>query len=91
MRLITVIWLFLFSIANTNFAQSISDATQSCIDCHESINPGIVQDWLSSRHAKVDPAEALKKKIGAPNLQRKHSRQSGQYRRWLLRMSWSQY
>ncbi len=61
MRLITVTGLFLFSIVSIGFAQTISDATQSCIDCHESVHPGIVQDWLSSRHAKTLPAEALKK------------------------------
>jgi len=61
MRLITTICFVLFSIANMGFAQTISDATQSCIDCHESINPGIVQDWMSSRHSKTMPAEALKK------------------------------
>jgi len=61
MRSIAAVLIFLFSIANLVSAQTISDATQSCIDCHESIQSGIVQDWLSSRHSKTIPAEALKK------------------------------
>ncbi len=61
MRSIAAVLIFLFSIAKLVSAQTISDATQSCIDCHESIQPGIVQDWLSSRHSKTIPAEALKK------------------------------
>jgi hypothetical protein len=39
----------------------ISDESETCIDCHATWNPGIVGDWMRSRHAKVTPAEALKK------------------------------
>ncbi|RKX18658.1 MAG: hydroxylamine oxidase, partial [Candidatus Zixiibacteriota bacterium] len=39
----------------------LSDETQSCITCHETINPGIVGDWLTSRHAKINPKDALEK------------------------------
>lgn len=39
----------------------LSDETQSCITCHETINPGIVEDWLTSRHAKTNPRVALEK------------------------------
>ena len=39
----------------------LSDETQSCITCHETINPGIVGDWLTSRHSKINPKDALEK------------------------------
>ncbi len=47
----------------------VSDLTQDCIACHESIHPGIVADWKRSRHARTTPAQALKK----PELQRRVS------------------
>lgn len=37
--------------------------TRTCIGCHQTYTPGIVEDWLSSRHAKTTPAEALKKPL----------------------------
>ena len=63
MKLFFFIFIFIIFITTITISQtqSISNATQACIDCHSSINPGIVQDWLSSRHAKTTPAEALKK------------------------------
>lgn len=39
----------------------ISEDTRTCIECHSSINPGIVADWKQSRHARVSPSEGLKK------------------------------
>ncbi|MDH5202236.1 MAG: multiheme c-type cytochrome [Nitrospirota bacterium] len=41
----------------------LSSQTQACIGCHNTYTPGIVKDWLSSRHSKVVPAEALKKNV----------------------------
>ncbi len=46
-----------------------SPQTQACIACHSRITPGIVTDWLSSRHAMITPEEALKK----PALERRIS------------------
>ena len=40
----------------------ISEDTETCIECHSSVHPGIVADWKESRMAKVTPAEALKKR-----------------------------
>jgi cytochrome c553 len=37
----------------------VSEATQACIECHKVIHPGVVEDWLKSRHSKVTPQEAL--------------------------------
>ncbi|MHB8091648.1 MAG: multiheme c-type cytochrome [Syntrophales bacterium] len=47
----------------TSGAAVISAATQACIDCHETINPGMVADWRKSLHATVSPAEAIKKPL----------------------------
>jgi len=50
----------------------LSPQTQTCIGCHNSATPGIVKDWLTSRHSRVTPAEALKK----PALERRISVES---------------
>jgi hydroxylamine dehydrogenase len=47
----------------------VSPQTQGCIGCHVIYTPGIVSDWLTSRHAKITPAEGLKK----PPLERRLS------------------
>lgn len=47
----------------------VSAATEECLGCHEEVTPGIVGDWKASRHAKVTPAEALRK----PALERRVS------------------
>lgn len=39
----------------------LSPQTQACIGCHATYTPGIVQDWLKSRHSKTIPTEAMKK------------------------------
>ena len=39
----------------------VSEASESCVFCHENLNPGLVGDWRRSRHARVTPAEALKR------------------------------
>ncbi|HEY3490102.1 MAG TPA: multiheme c-type cytochrome [Candidatus Deferrimicrobiaceae bacterium] len=38
----------------------VSEATAECIGCHESVTPGIVEDWRRSRHSVVTPADGLK-------------------------------
>jgi hydroxylamine dehydrogenase len=48
---------------------SVSSATQDCVACHAGVTPGIVADWKKSLHARVTPAEGLKK----PALQRRVS------------------
>ncbi len=40
----------------------VSEATQECLGCHESIHPGIVQDWKKSRHAATTPKKAMAEK-----------------------------
>ncbi|MGB9629454.1 MAG: multiheme c-type cytochrome [Thermodesulfobacteriota bacterium] len=39
----------------------ISQETLACLDCHKTYTPGIVEDWLKSRHSKTLPSSALKK------------------------------
>jgi hydroxylamine dehydrogenase len=39
----------------------ISDDSETCIECHEIYNPGIVEDWRRSRHAIVTPTDGLKR------------------------------
>jgi hypothetical protein len=39
----------------------LSEKTEECVDCHNVYTPGIVEDWLTSEHARTTPAEALKK------------------------------
>ncbi len=50
-------------------AAPVSEATQACLDCHESATPGIVADWRASAHARTSPAEAVKR----PELERRVS------------------
>ena len=37
----------------------ISEATAECIDCHTIFQPGIVEDWQQSRHARITPTQAM--------------------------------
>ena len=39
----------------------LSPATKACIGCHRTITPGIVNDWLTSRHSKIIASAALEK------------------------------
>lgn len=42
-------------------AGTISEATETCLDCHISITPGIVGDWQKSRHSQISMEDALSK------------------------------
>jgi hypothetical protein len=50
----------------------LSEQTEACLDCHRSISPGIVEDWLSGHHAHESPAQAMKE----PELAREVSSKS---------------
>ncbi len=39
----------------------LSKQTRACVDCHKLYTPGIVEDWLSSGHARTTPTQALEK------------------------------
>ncbi|MEW6001857.1 MAG: multiheme c-type cytochrome [Nitrospirota bacterium] len=72
MKVINFFFIFLL-ISPMSYAGQfpLSDKSQSCIGCHKLFTPGIVEDWLSSRHSKNTPEEALKK----PSLERRFSAQ----------------
>jgi len=40
---------------------SISEETEECLECHSVYTPGIVEDWLTSRHAMTTPEMAIQK------------------------------
>ncbi len=53
--------LFLLLLAGNARAEApMSEDTETCLGCHESIHPGIVQDWKAGRHAHTTPGEAMK-------------------------------
>ena len=51
------------------FPVSLSEQTEVCLDCHRSVTPGIVEDWLTSKHAQNTPQASQAK----PKLERKVS------------------
>lgn len=47
----------------------LSEQTEECLECHRIYSPGIVEDWLESKHAETTPEMALK----VPDLEREVS------------------
>jgi hydroxylamine dehydrogenase len=41
----------------------VSEETQACIECHKNVTPGIVADWLTSRHAGTSPERGQAKPV----------------------------
>jgi hypothetical protein len=37
---------------------AVSEATEACLMCHETLHPGIVGSWRESRHSRITPASA---------------------------------
>jgi hydroxylamine dehydrogenase len=66
-RILSGILIVLSLIGISVFADSpspkkmLSEDTQSCLDCHQSLSPGLFGDWEKSRHAMNTPGEGLKK------------------------------
>jgi len=59
---ISIFLTFAFAYAEEiELPKNISAQTKQCIGCHKQYTPGIVFDWLRSRHAKVSPEDAIKK------------------------------
>jgi hypothetical protein len=69
-KLLTVI--FILMLPTVVFAASLSQESQSCLNCHKGLTPGIVGDWERSLHSSTSPAEALQK----PEVQRRMSAES---------------
>lgn len=38
---------------------ALSEESSACLTCHESMHPGIVEDWRMSRHSMTTPSAAL--------------------------------
>ena len=56
------ICFFIFVVPSSNAENTpLSGETESCLDCHSSLHPGIVEDWKRSRHARITPLEGVKK------------------------------
>lgn len=51
----------------------LSEETGACVDCHRTVTPGIVEDWLTSRHARTSPKSARL----LPVAERRFSAESG--------------
>jgi len=77
-RVVIIAVILIFSLPFLLFAQtpakkvktlSIGQETSACLECHKLYTPGIVEDWLKSRHAKTMPSAALKR----PEIERRIS------------------
>jgi len=69
---VTLLLVILLLFPSEGFSKEmapISEATQSCLECHESLHPGIVAAWRQSLHARRSPAQALRQ----PRLERRIS------------------
>jgi hydroxylamine dehydrogenase len=53
--------LLVFASSAVANGVTVSEETETCLECHATLHPGIVQEWMKSRHAKVTPAEGLKR------------------------------
>ncbi|MFC2135588.1 multiheme c-type cytochrome [Bacteroidota bacterium] len=63
-QIFKAVYLFwsLIIFSGTVFGQQmISDDSQTCIDCHISVTPGIVKSWEKSRHSSTNLKEAMAK------------------------------
>lgn len=70
-RSILIVLVVAFTTLGVAWADEppVSEETQACLDCHESVSPGIVADWRNSRHSRTTPTQALTK----PELERRMS------------------
>jgi hydroxylamine dehydrogenase len=59
--LVSVVAVLIWAPAAVGGDVPLSGETESCLECHRTIHPGIVADWEKSRMSKVTPAQALKK------------------------------
>ena len=71
-----IVFISVWSLPFLLFAQTggkkgppMSEETSACLGCHKEYTPGIVEDWLRSRHSKTVPSSALKK----PEIERRIS------------------
>lgn len=60
--LLAMLMIFVMTGAASVDGAPMSEETETCLECHASLHPGIVQGWMKSRHARVTPSEGLKKR-----------------------------
>jgi hydroxylamine dehydrogenase len=73
---VSAVLLIAFTIYQDEAAQTpipLSEQTEACLDCHRSVTPGIVEDWLTSEHAQNTPGVSmskpeLEKEVSSPNV-----------------------
>lgn len=58
---VLITFLLIWMCPMSGIAQEISDKSDACMICHRAVTPGLVEDWERSLHAKVTPAEGMKK------------------------------
>jgi hydroxylamine dehydrogenase len=59
--LISMLVVFIWAPTALGDNAPLSEKTETCLECHGTLQPGIVADWERSRMSKVTPGEALKK------------------------------
>ena len=70
-RILIIILFMFFNSVPRSWSQEptpssplkLGEETEACIECHKSVTPGIVEDWMTSRHAKTSPERGLAKPI----------------------------
>lgn len=58
--LLLVFSLCLPTVVGAEEPPPVSEATETCLMCHETLHPGIVSGWKASRHSKITPGMARK-------------------------------
>lgn len=61
--LFSVLIVFIPTALSHGDQVSLSDDTLTCLECHSTLNPGIVGGWQKSSHASTTPSTALKKEV----------------------------
>lgn len=49
---VVVLWFLLIGLPGATAELPLSQATQSCLKCHESMSPNLVESWRKSSHAQ---------------------------------------
>ena len=61
MRTLLMIIAVVIVFPSQLLAVNISEDTEECLSCHNSVTPGIVADWKKSRHYQVSPSMGMAK------------------------------
>jgi hypothetical protein len=56
--ILIVFSLILPAVVAAEESSPVSEATETCLMCHETLHPGIVSGWRASRHSKITPGAA---------------------------------